>query len=55
MLAVFNSGPHSCSPRAAQAAAADSRDRLVRRMTPESTNVLCGPAKTVRLAGNATR
>lgn len=43
MLAVFSSGAHNCSPKLAQSVAADSRDRLVSRMTPESADALFGP------------
>ena len=45
MLAVFSSGPHNCSPRAVQSTAADSRERLVSRMTPESADALSGPVR----------
>lgn len=43
MLAVFNPGSHNCSPRAAQSAAAASRDRLVSKMSLESADGLSGP------------
>jgi hypothetical protein len=43
MLEVFSSGDHNCSPNAAQALAAETRDRGERRITPESAEGLSGP------------
>lgn len=45
MLAVFDSEPHSVSPNSAHAADAETRDRGVRRMTPESAEGLWGPRR----------
>lgn len=45
MLAVPNSGDHTCSPRAAHAFSAELRDGMgsARRIIPESASGLPGP------------